>query len=79
MNCNNFSKYLKTQLIPNKADNSIILMDIAPYHSVQINRAPTSVSRKADIISWFWLKTILRYPDMLTCELLEIVARNKPP
>lgn len=48
------------------------------YHSVQINRAPISTSREADIISWLLLKNILHHPDMLKCELLEIVRRNKP-
>lgn len=78
MNNENFSKWFKTQLIPNIPDNSIIVMDNAPYHSVQINRAPTSASRKADIISWLLLKNITHHPDMLKCELLEIVRRNKP-
>lgn len=36
----NFFKRLKTQLIPSLSRTSIIVVDKAPYHSVQINKAP---------------------------------------
>nr|XP_022917224.1 uncharacterized protein LOC111426774 [Onthophagus taurus] len=78
MNFENFSKWFKTQVLPNLPDNSIIVMDNAPYHSVQIHRPPTSSSKKNDIICWLQSMNIPYHPQMLKCELLEIVRRYKP-
>lgn len=47
----NFFKRLKTQLIPSLSRTSIIVVDKAPYHSVQINKPPISSTKKADIMS----------------------------
>ncbi|XP_047027978.1 uncharacterized protein LOC124636069 [Helicoverpa zea] len=42
MDGNNFTKYLKEKLIPNLPENSILVMDNASYHSMQVDKAPTT-------------------------------------
>lgn len=52
MNYANYEKWLKERLIPNLPQNSVIVIDNAPYHNTQVNRPPNSNSRRADMISW---------------------------
>ena len=42
----------KKQLIPNIPPNSFIIMDNAIYHSLELNKTPTSNSLKADMQQW---------------------------
>lgn len=56
MNRENFTKWLTEKLLPNIPANSIIVLDNAPYHSVQENKTPTKSSLKKDIISWLSAK-----------------------
>lgn len=78
MNSENFEKWFTTVLIPKLPNNSIIIMDNAPYHSVQLNKTPIASSKKIEIMSWLHSKSLPYHPSMLKCELLEIVKRNKP-
>lgn len=78
MDGNNFLKYIEEKLIPNIPQKSIVVMDNAPYHSMQTNKAPSSATRKADIKEWLREHGI-EFDDSLTKpELLEIVKKNKP-
>lgn len=52
MNKENFTKWLKEKLLPNIPNNSVIVLDNAPYHSVQEDKTPTKSSLKKDIVSW---------------------------
>ena len=52
MNQDVFLKWFKYQLLENIKKNSVIVMDNAPYHSVIIDKAPTTASRKQEIIDW---------------------------
>ena len=38
--------------ILNLNKNSVIIMDNASYHNMQINASPTSLTKKADMINW---------------------------
>lgn len=58
MNKDNFTKWLKEKLLPNIPENSVIVMDNAPYHSVQEFKTPTKSSTKQFIISWLLRKGI---------------------
>lgn len=78
MNSENFEKWFTTVLIPRLPNNSIIVMDNAPYHSIQLNKSPTASWRKNEIVSWLHSKNLPYQPAMLKYELLEIVKRNKP-
>jgi hypothetical protein len=46
MNFDNCERWLKTKLIPNLLPNSVLAMDNAACHNVQLNPAPTSSSQK---------------------------------
>ena len=56
-------------------------MDNAAYHSVinANNRAPTSSSKKGDIIEWLEITGIPFDKNMLKPELYLIVKQHKPP
>lgn len=52
MDFNNYEQWLKERLIPNLSPHSVLVIDNAPYHNVQLNKPPTSNSRKDVMISW---------------------------
>jgi transposase len=77
MNGANYEKWLSQKLIPNLPPKSVVIIDNAPYHNIQINRAPNSNSRRADMISWLTEKRITFSPSMLKPELYSIIKRYK--
>ncbi|KAG8236393.1 hypothetical protein J437_LFUL014914 [Ladona fulva] len=46
MNSGNYLKWVKNQLIPNLPPKSVVVIDNAPYHNVQLNRPPSSNAKK---------------------------------
>ena len=52
MNSTNFEKWVEEKLIPNLPPQCIVVMDNAPYHSVQTNKAPNSKHKKHEIQDW---------------------------
>ncbi|XP_054708384.1 uncharacterized protein LOC129218192 [Uloborus diversus] len=58
--------------------NAVIIIDNAPYHTVQIDKCPNSSSRKREILDWLAAKSIIHSPDALKVELLELVKLNAP-
>lgn len=77
MNFNNFSKWLKEKLFPNLPPRSVIIVDNAPYHNVQVNKAPTSTSKKADMQDWLRNHNIAYEEDMLKTQLYSLVLLHK--
>ncbi|CAG4990218.1 unnamed protein product [Colias eurytheme] len=71
MNYKHYEKWLKTQLIPNTPPNSVVVVDIAAYHSKQY--APTSITRKADKQAWLSEKGIEYDDDMLKPQLYQLI------
>ncbi|XP_029345261.1 uncharacterized protein LOC115034062 [Acyrthosiphon pisum] len=65
-------------ILPRLKPNSVIVMDNASYHSVKIDKAPSSNTRKADIIKWLTDKGIFIDRPMVIPELLLMVKRLKP-
>jgi len=51
MNGNSFREWL-LGVLPKLKDNAVIIMDNAPYHSVKVEKCPTTNWRKADTIGW---------------------------
>ena len=49
MNGVNFFKWVKEKLIPHLPPKSVLIIDNAPYHNLQVDKCPTQASRKADI------------------------------
>ena len=39
MNADNFTRWLREQLIPNLPDKSVVVLDNAAYHNIQIDRS----------------------------------------
>ncbi|KAH6938594.1 hypothetical protein HPB50_010944 [Hyalomma asiaticum] len=72
-----FQKGFVEQLLPNIKPRSVIVMDNASYHSAQVEKVPSSSSRKADIQCWLKSKSIPFSDDYLKSELLQLVKQNK--
>lgn len=77
MDASRFQKWFVEQLLPNIKPRSVIVMDNASYHSAQVEKLPSSSSRKADIQSWLISKNIPFSDDLLKTELLQLVKQNK--
>lgn len=77
MNFQNYEKWLKTQLIPNLPENSVVVVDNASYHNKLEEPAPTSSTRKADMLAWLHEKHIEHSPSMLKPELYKLICTHK--
>lgn len=77
MNYTHFEKWSVEKLVPNIPANRIIVMDNAPYHSVQINKAPSKYTNKPDMINWLRQNKIRHSEKIRKFELAELIAQNK--
>jgi len=77
MNGETFLNWMKN-VLPLLKENCVIVMDNASYHSVKIDKAPTSATRKTDIIKWLEDKGEIIDRPMVIPQLLAIVRRIKP-
>ena len=68
---------MREKLLPNLPPNSVIVVDNASYHNVQLNPAPTSSSRKLEMQLWLRERNIQFQPDMLKPQLYDIIKHNK--
>ncbi|KAH6920073.1 hypothetical protein HPB50_028940 [Hyalomma asiaticum] len=75
MDAARFQKWFVEQLLPNIKPRSVIVMDNASYHSAQVEKVPSSSSRKADIQCWLKSKSIPFSDDYLKSELLQLVKQ----
>lgn len=73
-----FRRWFKEQLLPYIPPCSVIVMDNASIHSVQVNKAPTTNSKKADIIAWLTSNGIPHSSSHTRAELLVLVNAHKP-
>jgi hypothetical protein len=78
MNHANYKKWLQEKLIPNLETKSVIVVDNASYHNVQINRHPPSNARKDEMLSWLDKHGIRYSPDMTIVELYDLIKMHKP-
>lgn len=79
MNGKTFTNWFKSTLLPNISANSVIVMDNAPYHSVQLNKAPTMKDRKDIILKWLVENDVPGVSaDMTKAELIQSVKFYKP-
>jgi hypothetical protein len=65
MNGENYIRWLKEKLIPNLEPNSVIVIDNAPYHNIQKDKAPTSNSNKEIMKNRLHVRNIPFYYTML--------------
>jgi transposase len=77
INFDNYERWLKTKLIPNLPPNSVLLVDNAAYHNVQLNPAPTSSSRKSAMIDWLSHRGIPFIDRMCKPELHSLIKFRK--
>jgi len=77
MNGDVFLDWLKG-VIPLLKDNSVIVMDNAPYHSVKSEKCPTLAWEKAEIENWLEEKGEQFNKPMNKIRLMDIVKRIKP-
>jgi transposase len=68
-----FTKILS--LIP---QNSVVVLDNAPYHSRVLEKWPTSAWRKEQIKEFLEIKQIPFENNLLKCELLDLASLHKP-
>nr|XP_022913139.1 uncharacterized protein LOC111423981 [Onthophagus taurus] len=78
MNFKNYKKWITDQLLPNLPDNSVLVIDNAPYHNKQVNKCPTSTTRKMEMADWLRRRNINFCPQMTKPELYNIIKQNKP-
>lgn len=78
MNATNFNKWLREKLIPNLTEPCVVVMDNASYHTVQINKAPNTNSRKSEIQQWLRSNKI-HYEDYYTVQELLVLVRDHKP
>jgi transposase len=78
MNSRIFEKWAEEKLIPNLPQNSVVVIDNAPYHSIQLNKVPNSSNRKQEIMDWLASNNIPCSSDLRKIELLDLVKRNQP-
>lgn len=76
MNSETFREWMEG-ILPRLLPNSVIVMDNASYHSVKVDKVPTSNTRKADIIQWLESKGEVVDRHMVIPQLLLIVKRLK--
>ncbi|XP_060873383.1 uncharacterized protein LOC132947190 [Metopolophium dirhodum] len=77
MNGQTFCEWMEN-ILPRLKDNCVIVMDNASYHSVKLDKAPTSSTKKADIIQWLEDKGEVVDRTMIVRELLDVVKKIKP-
>lgn len=65
------------QTLPKLENNSVIVLDNAPYHSRKLEKIPNSSSNKIAIKNWLSSKNISFDEEMLKLQLLEIVKTHK--
>jgi transposase len=77
MNGDTFREWMEG-ILPLLKPNSVIVVDNAFYHSVTIDKAPSSHTLKADIIKWLENKGEVINHSMVIPQLLLRVKRLKP-
>jgi transposase len=74
-----FSRWFQEKLLPNIPENSLIVMDNAPYHNVLSPcSAPTPASKKEFIRLWLAKNQVPVSTDSLKPELIEILNKVAP-
>ncbi|XP_076284706.1 uncharacterized protein LOC143211131 [Lasioglossum baleicum] len=79
MNGDTFLKWFK-KFLPTLREDSVIVMDNAPYHSVQKDKFPTMSWNKNRIVEWLHGKgEIMQHDRYVKSKLIEIAQKYKPP
>lgn len=77
MDHNRFSEWFEN-LLKQLEGPSTIVMDNAPYHSVRMNKVPTSNARKDELLHWLQEHNVPADMGMTKVMLYTLVQQNKP-
>jgi hypothetical protein len=77
MNGDNYSRWVITQLIPNLPPNSVVVIDNAPYHNKQSNKAPNMNANKATMQQWLRDHQIPFKKTDLKATLYDLIKEHK--
>lgn len=72
-----FMKWIKEKLMPNLEPRSVLVIDNAPYHNVQRDKAPTSKSKKQEMKDWLTKHHIPFSEEMFVPELYKLITLHK--
>jgi hypothetical protein len=78
MNSINFEKWVIKKLLPNFPPSSVVVLDNAPYHSVQVDKVPSKYSVKSEMISWLERQGVFCDPTMRKGQLYDLILTRKP-
>jgi predicted O-methyltransferase YrrM len=75
----NYNRLLQEKLISNLESKSVIVVDNASYHKVQLNRHPTSNARKVEMLFWLdkhgvWYSSYIKMHKPLYMRLLQLIV-----
>ena len=73
-----FRNWFTNQFLPYIEPHSVIVMDNASVHSVIVDKAPSSNTRKSDIMTWLSKRNITHSSSQTRTELLQLVKMHKP-
>lgn len=73
MNATTFKEWFQNALLPSLPEPSVIFMDNASYHSVQIQKPPTQANKKEEMVAWLQAKGIDANMQVLKAELIKLV------
>ncbi|CAK9822948.1 hypothetical protein ANTRET_LOCUS5679 [Anthophora retusa] len=76
MNAAKFEDWF-SKIMDKLEENSVVVMDNAPYHSRKTDKIPTSKWKKANIQQWLRARGIMFADDMVKIELLHIVKQQQ--
>ena len=65
-------RWIQEQSLPNLKERSVIVMDNASYHSMQIDQVPTMNSRKSEMQEWPSANDIDWSDQMIQAEELRV-------
>lgn len=76
MNATAFKEWFQDVLLPGLPEPLVMLMDNAPNHSVQLNKAPTKANKKRN--RWLQRRGNDENMSTLKAELMKLVNDHKP-
>jgi transposase len=78
MNSINFEKWVTEKLLANLPPCSVVVLDNAPYHSVQLDKVLSEYSVKSEMISWLERQGVFCDPTMRKGQLYDLILTKKP-
>ena len=79
MNHINFERWVNEKLLPNIPPGSVIVMDNAPYHTVQVDKPPSKYATNITMLNWLRNKGIEADSKLHKVDLYKLVQQHMPP